>query len=323
VCLRGIITCRCSFSLLHFSLSLSRDLATVVDNASVLKCIDIHKVSLSKAYHIAYPGDTSLDEENQAWADYFSSYITSGEDPMEPLSDMYYPMVEDLLDWRNVRDHPDYDPSQHKIAGIMSQSFYWRDMIKNILPQGSDGILAVFESPCNPTFTYEINGPTVKYLGVGNVHDSGYDHLEKSSLLQDLDKYSVGKSSYSYIPLEQDSCPWTVRVYPAVAFVESYTSNMPIIFTVVVLLVFGFSSGIFLMYDWYVRRRQRIVMASAVRSNKVRIGGDVFSDYTSRHLFSLQSLNSLLRLLLRCSHPPFAIVSLRRRRLHQTNSKMN
>jgi hypothetical protein len=238
----------------------------------VLKCIDIHKVSLSKAYHIAYPDDSSLDEENEAWADYFSSYITTGEDPMEPLSDMYYPMVEDLLDWRNVRDHPDYDPSQHKIAGIMSQSFYWRDLIKNILPHGSNGILAVFESPCNPTFAYEINGPAVKYLGVGEFHDSRYDHLEESSLLQDLDKYRVRESAYSYIPLEQDTCPWTVRVFPSEAFEESYTSNMPIIITVVVVLIFGFSSAVFILYDWWVERRQKIVMQSAVRSNKVRIG---------------------------------------------------
>ena len=118
-----------------------RDLATVVDNESVLKCIDVHKVSLSKAYHIAEPGDTSLDVENAAWADYFSSYITSGEEPMEPLSDFYYPMIEDLLDHSTVRDDPDYDPSQHKVAGIMSQSVYWRDLIKDILPQGSDGYM--------------------------------------------------------------------------------------------------------------------------------------------------------------------------------------
>ena len=66
-----------------------RDLATVAENESVLAAITTHKVSLSKAYHIAYPGDTSLDVENEAWADYFSSYIADDEDPMEPLSDFY------------------------------------------------------------------------------------------------------------------------------------------------------------------------------------------------------------------------------------------
>jgi hypothetical protein len=140
-------------------------------------------------------------------------------------------------------------------------------MIKNILPHGSNGILAVFESPCNPTFAYKINGPAVKYLGVGGFHDSRYDHLEESSLLQDLDKYSVRESAYSYIPLEQDTCPWTVRVFPSEAFKESYTSNMPTIFTVVVELIFGFSSGVFLMYDWWVERRQNIIIQLAVMNN--------------------------------------------------------
>ena len=246
---------------------LFRDLATVVDNESVLKCIDIHKVSLSKAYHIAYPGDTSLDVENAAWADYFSSYITSGEEPMEPLSDFYYPMIEDLLDDSAVREDPNYDPSQHKVAGIMSQSVYWRDMIKDILPQGSDGMLTVFESPCNPTFTYEINGPTVRYLGVGDWHETRYDHMELSSLLQDLDKFYVGETKYSYVPLEQESCPWTVRVFPSQKMENRFKSSNPAVFTTCAVLIFLFVVAVFWMYDWCVERRQKLVMENAIQTN--------------------------------------------------------
>ncbi|KAL7572637.1 hypothetical protein ACA910_010388 [Epithemia clementina (nom. ined.)] len=245
------------------------DLVTVVDNESVLKCLQVHKVSLSKAYHIAYPGDTSLDAENEAWADYFSSYITTGENPMEPLSDFYYPILEEAVDKRNVRNDPNYDPSQHKVLGIMSQSAYWRDMIKHILPHGTNGILVVFESPCNPVFTYEINGQSVKYLGVGDFHDSKYDYLERSSTLQNLSDFYVGETLYSYVPLEQDTCPWTVRVFPSAKFEEEYKSANPITFTIVAALIFIFTTTVLVFYDRWVERRQHIVMESAVRSDAI------------------------------------------------------
>ncbi|KAL7569517.1 hypothetical protein ACA910_013892 [Epithemia clementina (nom. ined.)] len=245
------------------------DLATVVDNTSVLKCLEVHKVTLSKAYHIAYPGDSSLDAENQAWADYFSPFITTGENPMEPLSDLYYPIIEDAVDWRNVRGDPNYDPSKHRVVGIFAQSVYWRDMIKNLLPDGMIGILAVFESPCNPVFTYEINGQSVKYLGVGDFHDSRYKDMEMSSTLQNLNKFDVGEIAYSYVPLEQDTCPWTVRVFPSAKFEARYKSTNPIIFTVVAALIFIFTTTVLVFYDRYVERRQHIVMESAVRSDKI------------------------------------------------------
>ncbi|KAL7569519.1 hypothetical protein ACA910_013893 [Epithemia clementina (nom. ined.)] len=245
------------------------DVATVVDNTSVLKCLEVHKVTLSKAYHIAYPGDTSLDAENQAWADYFSPYITTGENPMEPLSDFYYPIIEDAVDWRNIRSDTNYDPSKHRVVGIFAQSVYWRDMIKNLLPDGMIGILAVFESPCNPVFTYEINGQSVKYLGVGDFHDSRYKDMEMSSTLQNLNKFDVGEIAYSYVPLEQDTCPWTVRVFPSAKFEARYKSTNPIIFTVAAALIFIFTTTVLVFYDRYVERRQHIVMESAVRSDKI------------------------------------------------------
>jgi hypothetical protein len=218
----------------------NRDLATVVDNESVLNCIQTHKVSLSKAYCIAEPGDTSLNAENEAWADYFSSYITTGEEPMEPISDFYYPIIDDLLDFLDLRSDPNYNTADHKVGGIMSQSAYWRDFIKDILPQGSNGMVAVFESGCNPTFTYEINGPLVRYMGVGDFHDAQYDDMVTSSTLQNLNEFYVGDTSYSYVQLEQNLCPWTVYVYPSQTMEDSFRTQNPAIFTSVVIAIFAF-----------------------------------------------------------------------------------
>ena len=46
--------------------------------------LETHKVSLSDAYMIAYPDDTEMLEEIEFNAEWFGSYITTGEDPREP-----------------------------------------------------------------------------------------------------------------------------------------------------------------------------------------------------------------------------------------------
>jgi hypothetical protein len=69
------------------------------------------------------------------------------------------------------------DRAGHQMHGIVSVSFYWRDWLTNILPEGSNGILAVFENECSPSFTFQINGQTVEYLGRGDLHDAHYDNL--------------------------------------------------------------------------------------------------------------------------------------------------
>ena len=68
----------------------------------------------------------------------------------------------------------------------------------------SHGIVVVVENSCNPTFTYQVNGPTVTYLGTGDFHDSAYEHLEISSQLLDLRKFAVKASTYSGVPINED-----------------------------------------------------------------------------------------------------------------------
>ena len=124
--------------------------------------LDTHLVSLTEAYLIAAKNDTAAILANEDEANFISYYLTSGEEPMEPVSDILYPILEDANEW--IVEHGQfYNPANHKLGGFLSITFYWRDLIKGILPQGSDGIVVVFDNPCNPTFTYQINGPSVQH----------------------------------------------------------------------------------------------------------------------------------------------------------------
>ena len=77
--------------------------------------------------------------------------------PIHSISDVYYPILADGSSSIHVmKDNEDYDPSEHELGGFLAAPIYWRDLIKGILPEGSNGIVAVFENPCNPTFTYQV-----------------------------------------------------------------------------------------------------------------------------------------------------------------------
>jgi hypothetical protein len=147
------------------------DGATYTALASALPQLLVDKrVVISRVTNL--PDSDDLDavaeaEENSDWA---KGYIGEDEDPSEPMSEIFYPII------------PDSDEGNETVMGVYSIAIFWRDLINNILPPDSDGIVVVIENACNQTFTYEINGPEVHYLGPGDLHDEKYNCLGLVSL---------------------------------------------------------------------------------------------------------------------------------------------
>jgi hypothetical protein len=206
-------------------------------------------------------------EEEEQWALYNKDFIPPNENPMEPVSDLYYPIINDV-DSVEVAGARDYNGSEHTFVGMLAASIYWRDLMKDILPANSSSVIVVVTNPCNLPFSYQINGPRVRYLGVGDRHESQYDELVMESPLSNLNAYSARDSEYTGAPLDP-YCPFTLHVYPSIEMEQVYMSNDPIIFTVVAVFIFIFTSLVFLLYDFMVERRQKLVMKSAVRTNAI------------------------------------------------------
>ena len=112
------------------------------------------------------------------------------------MSAVYYPII-DAVDSIQI----DVDKEQH-VVGVLTFILYWRELINNILPANSNGVIVVVENACDQVFTYQLNGPDTVYLGPGDQHDPKYDYLGRtSSLFELMDSSKVGrKSSYTGIP---------------------------------------------------------------------------------------------------------------------------
>jgi hypothetical protein len=75
---------------------------------------------------------------------------------------------------------------------------YWSSLLAGILPLDSKGIIIVFENECNPTFSFQVDGPVVIYLGQDDLHDSKYDKYERnvSSLIERWNNKTMCSNSF-------------------------------------------------------------------------------------------------------------------------------
>lgn len=196
-------------------------------------------------------------------ADWAANYAEPGVDTFEPFSTVTFPIYDSL---ENVKVDTDGNAA---FVGNLLISLMWRTLIENILPENSDGIILVFEDSCGPPFTYRLNGPEAIFLGGSDLHDPAYEDMRISASLPYLANSKDGSSSYTGLPLAAEYCPRMIHIYPSKDMENDHSTSDPVVVTVGAALIFLFTSIVFVMYDFWVNRRQRIVMNRALASGAI------------------------------------------------------
>jgi hypothetical protein len=78
--------------------------------------------------------------------------LEDDEDLVEPVCDVCFPLYNDL---DKIQYNTD-DANSSEIVGAVTSTFYWRDMMKNMLPKSHAAIDIVIDNPCKASFTYQI-----------------------------------------------------------------------------------------------------------------------------------------------------------------------
>jgi signal transduction histidine kinase/CheY-like chemotaxis protein len=229
------------------------------------------RVLVSKVANMANKDDIISQVEANTTTYYIKDFIRKGDNASEPFSFIIFPIIEDAGEYVSLVDDVEVDAEgNHTVVGITLMMFFWRDLIRNILlptKNDSNGIVCVFENPCNQTFSYEVNGPNVTYLGQGDQHDPEFDELNITIGFHELAERSSSGLQYTGLPLGGEACPYTLRVYPSASREGYFMTKDPITFTMSAILIFVFTSGVFLIYDVCVERRQRKILFAAVQSS--------------------------------------------------------
>lgn len=217
---------------------------------ALLHSMSTKSVVLAAVSNHADPNDPAAVSQAQITSHWAKAYISQDKDPNEPISDMYYPVLDDSYDDVHI------DTTKNTSAlGVVAFTFYWRDMLNDILPSESKGLVLVFQTPCNNQyFTYEVNGKTPTFLGLKDLHEPGFDDRAESALLSELANQHRDSQSYSGVPMSSDFCPWTVTVYPSSLMQQSYMTNTPLLFALGSAMIFIFVALVFAIYDLLVRR---------------------------------------------------------------------
>lgn len=149
--------------------------------------------------------DMNIEENNEM----IDPFVANETNYKEPFGDIFYPIMTNcsregtLNSWSNS--------SSNDIIGVIAVTFYWRDMLRDLLFDAVDGMHIVIENTCNQTFTYTWSQREPTYLGVGDLHEPAFDAYEVAFLLSDIEKNAM----YAGLPMSSEGCQYILHIYPS------------------------------------------------------------------------------------------------------------
>jgi len=166
-----------------------------------------------------------------------------------PHSFLLQPVFQDFNETNRDASH---------VKGVVVAILPWDHYYENILPPEAHGIVVVMRDTCGGEFSYQVNGKHVEFLGYGDFHDPSYAHLEESTEFLPFERLNFSDT--------HDHCEYNTYIFPSVELESDYRTGKPIIYSVLVVMVFAVTAGVFFLYDLLVTIRQQRVMLAAKKS---------------------------------------------------------
>jgi hypothetical protein len=155
----------------------------------------------------------------------------------DPMTQVAYPVFDNF--------GPD-----RQVTGIIMTTIFWRLLFEDVLPVNMRGVICVLHNTLGEDVTYRIDGQTATLLGPGDLHDPNYNDMVVTRDISEYIAERASPESLSYTSVELDSgyTSYILSVYPSEAMEDQFVTSDPIIYSVVVALVFVFTSLVFMLY---------------------------------------------------------------------------
>jgi len=178
------------------------------------------------------------------------------EDPMTP---MVYPVFDR------------FGKEDRKVGGVMYTVMYWQFLMMGILPDNIHGIVCVLKNSNGQVHTFQINGGDAVHLGEGDSHDKDFNDLAYPIDLVTKLRESAGPESRSFTAADVNgqSMNYTLTLFPSKDLRAIFVNKRAQESAGTIAMTFVVAICLFLIYDYYVQRRQRIVLDRAVRATAV------------------------------------------------------
>lgn len=224
----------------------------------IAACLDTKEIVFG-GFDLSPPGD--LFSVNPATF-FFSSILSTEKKTLtkyegDPFSTVYFPVFDS------------FDEQSRKHVGLVVIVLQWAKFFENLLTTNAT-VSIVFENTCDEqnVLTYAVNGPDVRYIGVGDHHDPNYSSWEVFSSFEELLQKN-GDDGGANVQINQEYCSYSIKIYPTKDFENHSTTNQPLIVTCIVAAIFILTSASFMVYNRLVERRQSIVLDSAQKTGAI------------------------------------------------------
>ena len=146
-----------------------------------------------------------------------------------------------------------------EVVGYLLSLFPWgATLFENSLgwngDNGKQSVLCVLRGEDNEAYTYRVQGSQVEYLGPGDAavesDAHGDDPVQSQSTMIGQRRLQTESSESS-----QSMMPFTVDVYPTTEFYDSYTTSLPALYTVLVILILA-SLALWFAICQYLQERE-------------------------------------------------------------------
>jgi hypothetical protein len=194
------------------------------------------------------------------------------------------------------------------VKGLVWIEIDWKTYFENVISD-SPAIIAVLKNSCGQNHTYVVRDGSVSYVGEGDLHDNRYNHLKDGTGVNGFQDFWFSSQRFD-MPVtlfpdqgetlqdltnmtflqEKGICLYYIDVFPTIEYQDEYKTIIPVVYVVITTVVFVFMIFLFFIYDILVERRQKKVVDTAVRSNK--IVKSLFPAVVRARLFANSSVHS-------------------------------
>ena len=163
------------------------------------------------------------------------------------------------------------------IVAYLSLYFPWANFFQNILSVDSSSVICVVSNPGTArSFTLEIVGPDVVFLGHDDLHDPNMDEYVITS------EFAGGSKLYPDKKVDGlPACYYYLHLYPTAQMKAEEETNLPLFLTFGAVAVFAFTSLVFVLYD-YLLQRQNKKVASTVQKGTELVSNLFPAEYRER-----------------------------------------
>eukprot|EP00980_Cylindrotheca_fusiformis_P000323 scaffold78_cov96-Cylindrotheca_fusiformis.AAC.2 len=162
-----------------------------------------------------------------------------------------------------------------RVVGVILLRFLWVEFFQNLNIDGLTGTIAVLRSSCklgygafdelasSKELSYKIDSLGGVLLGMFDAHNPKYDDIVVSRVVLDVDVDDGRLPDGGCVPKV------TLDLYPTEELEKTYRTSNPKLYSAVMIAIFAFTSIVFLLYDFFVGRRQRKFMDRIARQDQI------------------------------------------------------